>query len=53
VEKEHKQLAHHNVLLGADYKALFNQIFNDPTLPEVPSFYVHASARTDKVAALE
>jgi phytoene desaturase len=53
VEKEYTQIAHHNVFLGGDYKASFDQIFNDHTLPEVPSFYVHAPARTDKAAAPE
>ncbi len=51
VDKEYPQIAHHNVFLGGDYKASFDQIFNDHTLPEVPSFYVHAPARTDKSAA--
>jgi phytoene desaturase len=53
VDKEYPQIAHHNVFLGGDYKASFDQIFNDHTLPEVPSFYVHAPARTDKSAAPE
>jgi phytoene desaturase len=39
------------VFLGGDYKASFDQIFKDHTLPEVPSFYVHAPARTDPAAA--
>jgi phytoene desaturase len=51
VDKEYPQIAHHNVFLGGDYKASFDQIFKDHTLPEVPSFYVHAPARTDKAAA--
>ncbi len=51
VDKEYLQIGHHNVFLGGDYKASFDQIFNDHTLPEVPSFYVHAPARTDKAAA--
>jgi phytoene desaturase len=53
VDKEYKQIAHHNVFLGGDYKASFDQIFEDHTLPDVPSFYVHAPARTDKAAAPE
>ncbi|MCC6987116.1 MAG: phytoene desaturase, partial [Anaerolineales bacterium] len=53
VDKQYKQIAHHNVFLGGDYKASFDQIFNDHTLPEVPSFYVHAPARTDAAAAPE
>lgn len=51
VDKQYPQIAHHNVFLGGDYKASFDQIFNDHTLPEVPSFYVHAPARTDPAAA--
>ncbi len=51
VDKEYPQIAHHNVFLGGDYKDSFDQIFNDHTLPEVPSFYVHAPARTDPAAA--
>jgi phytoene desaturase len=51
VDREYPQIGHHNVFLGGDYKASFDQIFNDHTLPEAPSFYVHAPARTDKDAA--
>jgi len=51
VDKVYPQIAHHNVFLGGDYKASFDQIFNDHTLPDVPSFYVHAPARTDPAAA--
>jgi phytoene desaturase len=51
VDKEYPGIGHHNVFLGGDYKASFDQIFNDHTLPEVPSFYVHAPARTDQAAA--
>jgi phytoene desaturase len=51
VDKMYPQIGHHNVFLGGDYKASFDQIFNDHTLPEVPSFYVHAPARTDASAA--
>ena len=51
VDKEYPQIAHHNVFLGGDYKASFDQIFHDHTLPDVPSFYIHAPARTDPSAA--
>jgi phytoene desaturase len=51
VNKQYKQIAHHNVFLGGDYRASFDQIFVDHTLPDVPSFYVHAPARTDSAAA--
>ena len=51
VDKEYPQIAHHNVFLGGDYKASFDQIFKEHTLPDVPSFYIHAPARTDPAAA--
>ena len=51
VDKEYSQVALHNVFLAGDYKASFDQIFHDHTLPEMPSFYVHAPARIDSDAA--
>ncbi len=42
------QLLHHNVFLAEhEYKASFDQIFKGLTLPQTPSFYVNAPARTD------
>jgi phytoene desaturase len=41
-------LLHHNVFLADDeYRASFEKIFDERTLPERPSFYVNAPARTD------
>jgi phytoene desaturase len=41
-------LLHHNVFLADHrYRESFDSIFNDLTLPEEPSFYVCAAARTD------
>ncbi|HUH98101.1 MAG TPA: phytoene desaturase family protein [Anaerolineales bacterium] len=51
VDKQYPQIAHHNVFLGGDYKASFDRIFKDHTLPAEPSFYVHAPARTDPSSA--
>ena len=51
--KVYPQIAHHNVILGGDYKASFDSIFEEHTLPEQPSFYIHAPARTDSRAAPE
>ncbi|MCS6992372.1 MAG: phytoene desaturase family protein [Anaerolineales bacterium] len=51
VDKQYPQIAHHNVFLAGDYKASFDRIFQDHTLPDAPSFYVHAPARTDPAAA--
>jgi phytoene desaturase len=53
IDKQYPQIAHHNVFLGGDYKASFDQIFRDHKLPDVPSFYVHAPTRTDPAAAPE
>ena len=41
----------HNVFLSGDYRSSFDRIFHDHTLPDQPSFYVHAPARVDPVAA--
>ena len=51
VDKIYPQLAHHNVFLGGDYKASFDSIFDGHTLPDQPSFYIHAPTRTDTSAA--
>jgi phytoene desaturase len=51
VDKEYSQIALRNVFLAGDYKASFDQIFEDHTLPAAPSFYVHAPARVDANAA--
>lgn len=51
VDKQYPQIGHHNVFLGGDYKASFDDIFEKHGLPESPSFYVHAPARTDESAA--
>jgi phytoene desaturase len=51
VDKVYPQIKHHNVWLAGDYKASFDSIFDDNTLPDEPSFYVHAPTRTDPAAA--
>lgn len=51
VDKAYPQIAHHNVFLAGDYKTSFDKIFKQHELPEKPSFYVHAPARTDASAA--
>jgi phytoene desaturase len=44
-------LEHHNVFLRGDYRASFDRIFKDHSLPNEPSFYVHVPNRTDPAAA--
>ena len=51
MDKVYPEIGHHNVFLAGDYKASFDSIFKDHTLPNEPSFYVHAPARTDPAAA--
>lgn len=51
VDKVYPQLGVHNVFLAGAYKASFDRIFKDHTLPDEPSFYVHAPARIDPDAA--
>lgn len=51
VDKTYPQLGTHNVFLAGDYRASFDRIFRDRALPDEPSFYVHAPARTDPAAA--
>ena len=51
VDQVYPQIKHHNVWLAGDYQASFDSIFDRNTLPDEPSFYVHAPARTDPAAA--
>jgi phytoene desaturase len=51
VNKVYPQLGTHNIFLAGDYRASFDRIFRDHTLPDDPSFYIHAPARVDPSAA--
>ncbi len=51
VDTVYPQLGTHNVFLAGDYRISFDRIFTDHLLPDEPSFYVHAPARTDPSAA--
>ena len=51
VDKRFPRLGVHNVFLAGDYRASFDRIFGDHSLPAEPSFYVHAPARVDPGAA--
>ncbi|MBN1248180.1 MAG: phytoene desaturase [Anaerolineae bacterium] len=52
-DKVYPEIQHHNVFLSSDYKGSFDRIFKGHGLPQDPSFYVHAPARTDDSAAPE
>ncbi|KAI8808801.1 phytoene desaturase [Cladochytrium replicatum] len=46
------ELGAHSVFLCSDaYRASFDQIFKDGTLPDMPSFYIHTASRVDPTAA--
>jgi phytoene desaturase len=51
LDREYLELGTHNVFLASDYRASFDRIFRDHTLPDQPSVYVHAPARIDQSAA--
>lgn len=51
VDRVVPQLDVHNVFLADDYRGSFDRIFKDHSLPDQPSFYVHAPARVDPSAA--
>ena len=51
VDTVYPQLGTHNVFLAGDYRGSFDRIFKDHTLPDEPSFYLHAPTRTDPSAA--
>jgi phytoene desaturase len=51
VDKVYEQLGTHNVFLAGNCRASFDRIFQDHTLPDEPSLYVHAPARVDPSAA--
>ncbi len=51
MDKTFPEFDTHNVFLAGDYRASFDRIFKDNTLPDVPSFYIHAPSRTDPAAS--
>jgi phytoene desaturase len=53
MDKKFEDLGTHNVYLSTDYRGSFDRIFNDFTLPDDPSFYIHAPGRVDPTAAPE
>ncbi|NND93487.1 MAG: phytoene desaturase, partial [Flavobacteriales bacterium] len=42
-----EQLHHHNLRFGADWKQNFKELFDQPRLPEDPSYYVCKPTQTD------
>lgn len=53
MDKVYPQLDHHSIFLNEPYKKGMEKIFNEKSLSDNPSFYIHAPVRTDKSAAPE
>jgi phytoene desaturase len=53
VDKRYPQLGPHNLFIAGDFRQSLRHIFHDLTLPDEPSFYVHAPARIDASLAPE
>jgi phytoene desaturase len=51
LDRIYPQLAHHNVFLSDEYRQGLQAIFNEKSVNDRPSFYVHAPVRTDVTAA--
>ena len=47
VSKQYPQLRPHNLFLAGDYRQSFDHISKNLSLPDDPSFYVHAPVRVD------
>ena len=53
VDRNYPQLLAHNVFLAGDYRRSYERVLKDHTLPDEPSFYLHAPARVDPSLAPE
>jgi phytoene desaturase len=51
LDKVYPQFSHHNVFLSDDYENNLDKIFEDKSISDHPSFYVHAPVRSDPTAA--
>ena len=47
IDKQITKLGTHNLFVSGDYRQSFKQVMEDFSLPDDPSFYVHAPARVD------
>ncbi len=51
LNKEHKDLAHHTIVLGPRYRELLTDVFDRKILADDFSLYLHAPTRTDRSLA--
>lgn len=47
IDKDYKQLHHHNVFFSEEYAQNFKEIFDDRVIPVEPSLYVNVPTRTN------
>jgi phytoene desaturase len=53
LDKCYPQLSHHSVFLSEEYDNNLNKIFDDHSISDNPSFYIHSPVRSDPGAAPE
>jgi phytoene desaturase len=53
LDKQYPQIKPHNLFLASDHRQSFDRIFKDLSLPDEPSFYLHAPVRVDPSLAPE
>jgi phytoene desaturase len=53
INKKIKNLEHHNLMIENDWMQHFNEIFENPSWPTQPSYYVCAPSKTEKEIAPE
>jgi phytoene desaturase len=53
VDKQYPQISTHNAFLSTSYRKGFEQVLEDLTLPDRPSFYAHTPVRVDPTLAPE
>jgi phytoene desaturase len=51
VKKKYPQLKHHTLILSERYKELVDEIFDEKSMPDDFSMYLHVPSRTDKSMA--
>jgi phytoene desaturase len=47
IDKQHPQLAQHNIIFTADYKSEFKQIFDRKQIPDDPTIYIAITSKLD------
>jgi phytoene desaturase len=47
LDKQYKELAHHNIFFSEDYELEFKQIFQQKVMPEDPTIYIANTSKSD------